>query len=230
MDSGMAITMMIYPVPLLKQQAHRLVIKYNPDEVTVARKTAGLATNLTGPDAEAQSVATLGAPKETPQESTEPSQQVEQTKTPPADYRSDADEGVKLASDNPKWFKTWSQKRHGLRISTLPPRDLTDTVRLVIFAVRNSGSDSLRLLEGYPDLYVETLNEKGRPVEAGTKVEKLSLASSGTSNLLSPGETRFFALAYKAPILGAQQHLKIVAAHMSAADEPAMADLTAVAR
>jgi hypothetical protein len=40
MDSGMAITMMIYPVPLLKQQAHRLVIKYKPDEVIVARKTA----------------------------------------------------------------------------------------------------------------------------------------------------------------------------------------------
>lgn len=230
MDSGMAITMMIYPVPLLKQQAHRLVIKYNPDEVVVARKTAGLATNLTGPDIEAQSVATVETPKESAQESTQPAQEVQQTKTPPADYRSDADEAVKLASEKPKWFKTWSQQRHGLRISTLPPRDLTDTVRLVIFAVRNSGSDSLRLLEGYPDLYVETVNEKHRPVEAGTKVEKLSLASSGTGNLLAPGETRFFALAYKAPILGAQQHLKIVAAHMSAADEPAMADLTAIAR
>src|SRR6201991_3089563 len=230
MDSGMAITMMIYPVPLLKQQAHRLVIKYNPDEVIVARKTAGLATNLTGPEIEPQSVATVEAPKETPQDSTEPSQQVEQTKTPTPDYRSDADEAVKLASENPKWFKTWSQQRHGLKISSLPPRDLTDTVRLVVEAMRSSGSDSLRLLEGYPDLYVETLNEKNRPVEAGTKVEKLSLASSGTGNLLAPGETRFFALAYKAPILGAQQHLKIVAAHMSAADEPAMADLTAVAR
>src|SRR5258705_9986815 len=54
MDSGMAITMMVYPVPLLKQQAHRLVIKYNPDEVIVARKTAGLATNLTKPDIEPQ--------------------------------------------------------------------------------------------------------------------------------------------------------------------------------
>jgi len=42
--------------------------------------------------------------------------------------------------------------------------------------------------------------------------------------------TRYFALAYEAPILGAQQHLKIVVAHMSAADEPAMADLTALAR
>jgi hypothetical protein len=230
MDSGMAITMMVYPVPLLKQQAHRLVIKYNPDEVIVARKTAGLATNLTGPDIEAQPVAAVDPPKEPFVESNETSQEVEQKKPPPSDYRADVEEAVKLATENPKWFKTWAQQRHGLRISTLPPRDLSDTVRLVVFAVRNAGSDSLRLLEGYPDLYVETLNEKGRPVEAGTKVEKFSLASSGTTNLLAPGEMRFFALAYKAPILGAQQHLKIVAAHMSAADEPAMADLTAVAR
>jgi hypothetical protein len=230
MDSGMAITMMVYPVPLLKQQAHRLVIKYNPDEVIVARKTAGLATNLTKPDIEAEPMVTVDPPRDSSPVLTEIAQKTDQSNSPTIDYRTDVEDAVKLATENPKRFKTWAQQRHGLRISTLPPRDLSDTVRLVVFAVRNAGSDSLRLLEGYPDLYVETLNEKGRPVEAGTKVEKLSLASSGTSNLLSPGETRFFALAYKAPILGAQQHLKIVAAHMSAADEPAMADLTAVAR
>ena len=112
----------------------------------------------------------------------------------------------------------------------MPPRELSDSARLVLFAVRNVGSEPLRLISGYPDLYVETLNEKQRPVEAGTKVEKLYLASSGDDNLLQPGETRYFALAYEAPILGAQQHLKIVVAHMSAADEPAMADLTALAR
>src|SRR6266508_245174 len=55
MDSGMAITVMIYPVPLLKQQAHRLVIKYDREEVITARKTAGLATNLTGSDIDSQS-------------------------------------------------------------------------------------------------------------------------------------------------------------------------------
>jgi hypothetical protein len=230
MDSGMAITMMIYPVPLLKQQAHRLVINYKPDEVILARKTAGLATNLTGPDTEAQPIAAVDPPKEPSPALSETSQEIDQTKAAQADYKTDVEDAVKLATENPKSFEIWAQQRHGLRISTLPPRDLTESVRLVVFAVRNSGSESLRLLEGYPDLYVETLNEKRRPVEAGTKVEKLSLASSATSNLLAPGETRFFALAYKAPILGAQQHLKIVAAHMSAADEPAMADLTALAR
>ena len=117
-----------------------------------------------------------------------------------------------------------------LRISTLPPRELSDSARLVLFAVRNTGREPLRVISGYPDLYVETLNEKQHPVEAGTKVEKLNLASSTNDNSLQPGATSYFVLAYEAPILGAQQHLKIVVAHMSAADEPAMADLTAVAR
>ena len=42
--------------------------------------------------------------------------------------------------------------------------------------------------------------------------------------------TRYFALVYEVPILGAQQHLKLAVAHMSAADEPATADLTVTAR
>ena len=54
MDSGMTITLMIYPVPLLKQQAHRLVIKYDRDEVISARRAVGLATNLVGPDPDVQ--------------------------------------------------------------------------------------------------------------------------------------------------------------------------------
>jgi hypothetical protein len=101
---------------------------------------------------------------------------------------------------------------------------------LVVFAVRNTRTEPLRLLAGYPDLYVETLNENKRPVEAGTRVEMLYVASSGTGNLISPGQTCYFALAYVAPILGAQQHLKVVVAHMNAADEPAIADLTVAHR
>jgi len=39
MDSGMAITVMVYPVALLKQQAHRVVINYKPEEVVSAGRT-----------------------------------------------------------------------------------------------------------------------------------------------------------------------------------------------
>lgn len=249
MDSGMAITVMIYPVPLLKQQAHRLVIKYNRDEVINARRASGLATNLVGPEVDSQSDI-AAAPRLEPATKSAEASTSDVTEVPPPysgsssvselgndstkrqkpDYKEPVESALKEAIDNPKWFKKWAEQRHGLRISTLSPRELSDSARVVLFAVRNTGFESLRLISGYPDLYVETLNEKRRPVEAGTKVAKFYLASSVSDSLLTPGETRYFALAYEAPILGAQQHLKIVVAHMSAADEPATADLTALAR
>lgn len=237
MDSGMAITVMIYPVALLKQQAHRIVINYKPAEVVSARRAAGLATNLDGPEAGSQTEATTATPAAdsapktpTPTALTDPARNEANVPRPKPDYREPVAAALSEAIKNPKWFKKWTKERHGLMISTLPPRDLNDSARLVLFAVRNAGREPLRIISGYPDLYVETLNEKQRPVEAGTKVEKLNLASSADDNSIQPGATRYFVLAYEAPILGAQQHLKIVVAHMSAADEPAMADLTAVAR
>jgi hypothetical protein len=240
MDSGMAITLMIYPVPLLKQQVHRLVIKYSRDEVVGARRAAGLAINLVVPEPAGQTEvagaqlfrpvqpSTEGIPI-APTATTFPPQR-EVVKRPKTDYHEPVGAALKEAIKNPEGFRNWAAERHGLMIATLPPRDLSDTVRLVVLAVRNAGRDQLRLISGYPDLYVETLNEKHRPVEAGTRVEKLQIASSGSSNLIQPGATIYFAVAYEAPILGVRQHLKIVVAQMSAADEPAMADLTAVAR
>src|SRR5688500_16176428 len=55
MDSGIAITVMVYPVALLKQQAHRIVVSYNTEEVVRARRSAGLAINLTGTEPNAES-------------------------------------------------------------------------------------------------------------------------------------------------------------------------------
>lgn len=233
MDSGMAITLMIYPVPLLKQQAHRLVINYRRDEVISARRAAGLATYLIGPEPDSQSEIVAASLRQTPDsmDATPVASQSTKTARPAKpDFTQPCEDALNQAVANPNLFKSWSDQRHGLRISTTPPRELNNTVRLVVFAVRNTGTEPLRLIAGYPDLYVETLNDNKRPVEAGTSVEKLYLASSSGGNLISPGMTRYFALAYEVPILGAQQHLKVVVAHMSAADEPAMADVTAMAR
>ena len=99
-----------------------------------------------------------------------------------------------------------------------------------MFAVRNVTPETLRVISGYPDLYIETLNEHGRPVEAGTEVPRLHLSSSATGGAIPARTTRYFALVYEAPILGARQHLKLAVAHMSAADEPASADLTVTAK
>jgi hypothetical protein len=233
MDSGIAITLMIYPVALLKQQAHRLVINYDPEGVVHARRSAGLATNLTGtqPNPEISAVEAKPIITQMP-EPPAPIKSVEPLNLQPSkpDYRAPAEAALREAFKNPKWFRRWTKKRHNLTISILPTRDLNNTTRLVVFAVRNVGSETLRIISGYPDLYIETLNEKRRPVEAGTRVAKLYMSSSAIDSAIPCRATRYFALVYEMPILGAQQHLKLAVAHMSAADEPATADLTAAAK
>jgi hypothetical protein len=233
MDSGIAVTFLIYPVALLKQQAHRVVISYNTEEVIHTRRLTGLATNLTGiqPNPE------LPAVEAKPVINSEPAPPIQinpikppNVQPPPPDYREPAKAALRDAFKNPKWFRRWTSERHGLRISVLPTRDLNNTTRLVVFAVRNVRSETLRVISGYPDLYIETLNEHGRPVEAGTRLPKLHLSSSASGGAIPARTTRYFALVYEVPILGAQQHLKLAVAHMSAADEPATADLTVTAK
>src|SRR6185436_2394233 len=183
MDSGIAVTFLVYPVALLKQQAHRVVISYNTEEVVHTRRSAGLATNLTGiqPNPELPAVAAKPVIRPEP----EPAIPIKRreppnVQPPPPDYREPAEAALRDAFKNPKWFRSWTTERHGLKISVLPVRDLNDTARLVVFAVRNVGSESLRVISGYPDLYIETLNDQGRAVEAGTRVPKLHLSSSAT--------------------------------------------------
>jgi hypothetical protein len=233
MDSGIAITFLVYPVALLKQQAHRVVINYNTEEVVHARRSTGLAINLTGtqpnpelPAIDAKRVITLAPDPPIQIKPIEPPN----LQPPKPDYREPAEAALRGASKNPKWFRHWGKKRHGLTISVLPARDLSDTARLVVFAVRNVGPETLRVISGYPDLFIETLNDHRRPVEAGTRVPKLLLSSTSIGGAIPARATRYFALVYDIPILGARQHLKLAVAHMSAADEPATADLTATAK
>ena len=227
MDSGIAITLMVYPVALLKQQAHRVVIRYSTEEVINARRAAGLATNLTAPEQTVESPALETKQAQTIEATVEPVATKPVPLSPPKpDYREPAEAALRDAIKNPKWFQQWTKSRHSLTISTLPARELSGMARLVLFAVRNTGSETVRLISGYPDLYVETVNEKHRPVEAGPRVAKLHLVSSISDASIRPGAIRYFALVYEIPILGVQQHLKLVVAHMSAADEPATADLT----
>ena len=233
MDSGIAITFLVYPVALLKQQAHRIVISYNTEEVVHTRRSAGLATNLTGMQLNPELPAVQAKPiiKHEP-EPPIPMKPIEPVtlQPPKPDYREPAEAALRDAFKNPKLFRRWTRERHGLRISVLPTRDLNDTTRLVVFAVRNVAPETLRVISGYPDVFIETLNQHGRPVEAGTRVPKLHLSSSATGGAIPARTTRYFALVYDVPILGARQHLKLALAHMSAADEPATADLTVTAK
>src|SRR6185437_12973931 len=92
---------------------------------------------------------------------------------PPSDFKQLTESALKDALATSNLFKNWTEARHGLRISVTTPRELTDTVRVVVFAVRNISSERLRLISGYPDLYVETLNSNRSPVEAGMRIQRI---------------------------------------------------------
>ncbi len=49
MQSGLVLTLLFYPVQQLSEQAHRVVITYDRNEVVAARRAAGLAVNLDRP-------------------------------------------------------------------------------------------------------------------------------------------------------------------------------------
>src|ERR1041385_6022903 len=121
MDSGIAITVMIYPVAFLKQQAHRVVITYSTEDVIKARRAACLATNLTAPEPSVESpvLETKQAPAIKP--AVEPVATNSVDLAPPKpDYREPAEAALRDAIKNPQWFQQWTKPCHSLRISTLP--------------------------------------------------------------------------------------------------------------
>ncbi|MGH9913972.1 MAG: hypothetical protein ACRD63_01645, partial [Pyrinomonadaceae bacterium] len=246
MQSGIVLTFMIYPVPFLSQQAHRCVINYSRSEVVVARQNAGLAVNLDGIDPTAPvlaSVTTINRPLPhslPPPAITQAPTQVPPPVTVEVERRSRKLQGgitepsavaksaLTQAIKEPKQFKRWTPPLHGLALSTFS-RDINEHSRLVVIAVRNMKAEAVRIMPGHPDMFIETLNDKGKSVQV-EMIKKLHTETTTTSSVLPAGSTIFFAVVYETPILGTLQHLRVAVGQTNAADEPAATDLTADAR
>ncbi len=117
---------------------------------------------------------------------------------------------------------------HGLAVSTIS-RDIDERTRLVVVAVRNTKAEAIRIVPGHPEMFVETLNDKGKPLQV-ERIKKLHMETTTRGSVLPAGAVVYYALVYETPILGAHQHLRVAVGQTNAADEPAAADLTAAAR
>lgn len=246
MQSGMVLTFMVYPVAHLSQQAHRCVINYQRAEVIAARRAAGLAVNLDGVDPTAPQLAAVTptpAPTPAPARVTPAPAPAASPLNPASieierrgkklpggvtDPGAAAQSALRLAIKEPKQFKRWTPPVHGLALSTVT-RDLGEQTRVVIVAVRNVKAEAVRIMAGHPDLSIETLNERGQPVQV-EQIKKLHTATTTTSSVLPAGAIVYYAVVYDAPVIGAKQHLRVAVGQTNAADEPAAADLTAAAR
>jgi hypothetical protein len=133
---------------------------------------------------------------------------------------------LKDGAANPKGFKHWSEATNGLRVAT-QVRDLDDRVRVALVAVENVEADeAIRLLTGHPDLIVQTLDGKGKIIQL-ERVKQLHAESTTSNNVIPARSTVYFAIAFAPPTLGKQQRLTVTVGHKNAADDPAIAGLSA---
>jgi hypothetical protein len=242
MQSGMVVTFLIYPVPYLSQQAHRCVVSYDRNEVINARRAAGLAVNLDGTEqAQQQTSSVRIAPAGT--NSTAPLTpraqvvaEIDPKQSPAKRNKKDGGDPARAATNalteavkSPKDFKKWSDPVHGLAVSLSQVREVDDRTRVVVVAVRNTQASAIQVVPGAPDIYVQTIDAKGNPLQF-EQVKKFGIETTAVNSSVPTGATCYYALVYETPILGASQRLRVAIAQVNAADEPAAAELTSSTR
>ena len=254
MQSGLVLTFLFYPVQQLAEQAHRVVVTYDRSEVMAARRAAGLAVNLDSAEVErprtssvrissSQATTPAAADETSPARTATPRAPLRvgdmaeiDTTEPPAkldDRTKDPARAASLAlteaTRSPKSFKKWGDSVHGLSLSTSPVRELGKRSQLVVVAVRNTKKVDARIVPGQPEIYLETVDRKGKPLQVEV-VKKLATETTATDDLIPAGAIRYYAVVYETPILGARQRLRVVVGQTVAADEPATASLTSSKR
>lgn len=251
MYSGLVLTFMVYPAADLSQQTHRLVVSYNRREVVAARRAQGLTVNLNGEDPEAVAAAPPPNPVELERKPTRtepvvikagaPSQVQPAPAVPPAigelehkPKRIDGwttepagvtREALRQAVKDPKKFKTWTPPVHHLALS-MRSREVNATTRLAVVAVKNTTAETIRLMPGHPEIFVETVNERGTRLQV-EQVKKIHQATTTADQLLPAGAVIYYALVYETPMLTTRQRLRVAVGQIEAIDEPAGINLSA---
>lgn len=249
MRSGLILILEFVPVSEIRKNAHRCVINYNRDDIIAARRTAGLAYNLgeeirptTGRNTRANSKLVTETTEESTKENTNetdsnPVRLVSLEVTRGAISRKSEDKtsknpktGLELSRlvnkrladclKNPlKNLGTWTKAVNGLSLAVSKVSEIDAEQRLVIVATRNDSNSNLRLVPGTPELQILTVDEKGNALQT-ERLERIYLETTSSEGLILPGSTVYYALVYKAPVMGASQRLSILAAHREAADSP----------
>jgi hypothetical protein len=123
------------------------------------------------------------------------------------------------AMKKPKQFKHWTKPAHGLALSILSSPAPND-FGLVIVAVKNTASDPLKLTADGPELFLEMIDDQGKPLNIES-IKKLHSEPSDTSGVIPRGGVFYYAIAYVPPVLSAHQRIKLAIGQTNAADEPA---------
>lgn len=250
MKSGLVIVLEIVPAPDIRQNAHRCVLNYNISEVVAARQAAGLKVNL-GDDetpkplkqTRANSLlmtGNVGGDGDLQDANLQPTAFVEinaGSTSSKTDARNNSKSKMKTGAQltrqvnkkladaikSPKEkFTAWSSAVKGLSLSTAKIVEIDDWQRLLIVAVKNETTDSLRLLDEMPEIQIQTVDKSGNSLQLERLARKY-VETTALQGAIPAGATVYYAVVFENPILGANQKLLVSAAHDRAADAPVVA-------
>ena len=135
-------------------------------------------------------------------------------------YASSARTALQDAMKQPKRFKNWTKPAHGLSLSILRQSVNAESFNVVLLAVKNKASDSIRLTPDIPDLSIELLDDRSKPLNIES-IKKLHTEASDASGLIPKGGIVYYAVAYLSPVLNVSQQVRLSVTQTNAADEPA---------
>lgn len=249
MRSGLVLILELVPVSELRKNAHRCVITYDKGAVISARRTAGLAYDLGGENGSAGPMNSravsklvgaapsieLASSTEGPPDRHHPISSayanLGKSKNPRerkgSDRKKTEDEISALANkklaeslrEPKKNLGAWSKPQQGLELAVSRVTELDSETRLVVVAVRNITASNLRLVPGSPELQVLTNDADGNSIQT-IRLDARYVESTTLDGLVQPGSTVYYAIVYKAPILGTNQNIGVLIAHREAADAP----------
>jgi hypothetical protein len=229
MSSGMVVTFLLYPVKDIEQNAHRCVVTYDRDAIVKARRAAGLATDLDRHEEKDLLKPSGLSLRFTPLVESLP---IPVAPLPPPPVVND---------DNPKKEETalkpfppelkfpvgdekWSRQLHGMKLIARM-RFLSATHRQALVAVRNLLSKPVQIVPGFPELFVDTLDDKGRVLQT-ERIKRMKLECGPSDGVIAPGQVARYLISFEPPVLGARQRLSVAIAQIDAADEPITIELS----
>ncbi len=118
----------------------------------------------------------------------------------------------------------WTEAKNGLSLAVSAVTEIDAEQRLVVVAVRNETTTNLRLVPGTPELEVQTTDEQGNALSV-ERLERNYVETTSLEGLITPGSVSYYALVYRAPVMGASQRLKVLVSHREAADSPTVVAL-----
>lgn len=118
-----------------------------------------------------------------------------------------------------KSFGAFSPASYGLTMAVSSAGEIDAEQRLIVVAVRNETTGNLRLVPGTPELEIQTVDEKGNALQT-ERLERSYVETTSLEGLITAGSTVYYALLYRAPVMGASQRLKVLVSHREAADQP----------